>query len=266
MKLGLVIASHGRADILQRVVDNLFSQSRIPDDIVISVVDPEDVSEVCRRAAGVRSIFGDAGLTRQRNRGMLPLLETADVIMFLDDDFIVGNDYFLNVEKIFAQDGTIIGVNGEVVADGANSPGFTVDEGLRLAEQYGRQTTAPYMRDIEGTYGCNMAFRAASIGSQRFDERLPLYGWQEDLDFCGGLRGRGRDRPGRISSGEFISEQSAVRVARFASVIRRSSIQPISCAKAICRLRTRPGWRRRTYLPISSRAFAQKAISTAAAG
>ena len=50
------------------------------------------------------------------------------------------------------------------------------------------------MCDIEMgcTYGCNMAFRAASIGSQRFDERLPLYGWQEDLDFCGGLRGRGR--------------------------------------------------------------------------
>ena len=26
----------------------------------------------------------------------------------------------------------------------------------------------------------------------RFDERLPLYGWQEDLDFCGALRGSGR--------------------------------------------------------------------------
>ena len=90
-------------------------------------------------------------------------------------------------------DRSIVGVNGEVIADGANSPGFTFEEGLRLAEQYSRQKkAAPVMREIRGTYGCNMAFRTARIGSVRFDERLPLYGWQEDLDFCGALRSSGR--------------------------------------------------------------------------
>ena len=34
-----------------------------------------------------------------------------------------------------------------------------------------------------GTYGCNMAFRVVDIAGHRFDERLPLYGWQEDTDF-----------------------------------------------------------------------------------
>jgi hypothetical protein len=29
-----------------------------------------------------------------------------------------------------------------------------------------------------------MAFRAGDIGAERFDERLPLYGWQEDVDFA----------------------------------------------------------------------------------
>jgi hypothetical protein len=37
-----------------------------------------------------------------------------------------------------------------------------------------------------------MAFRSPSIGSLRFDERLSLYAWQEDLDFCGALRRSGR--------------------------------------------------------------------------
>ena len=37
-----------------------------------------------------------------------------------------------------------------------------------------------------------MAFRAKSIGTLRFDERLPLYGWQEDIDFCGALSATGR--------------------------------------------------------------------------
>ena len=192
MKLGLVIASHGRPDILRQVLMNLVSQPRIPDSVVISAVDPEDIPEISPSIANVRKVFGNAGLTCQRNRGMSYLIDTTDVIVFIDDDFVVGEDYFLNVEKIFEQDDSIVGLNGEVIADGANSPGFSFEEGLRLAEQHSRQKTVPLVREITGTYGCNMAFRTAGIGSVRFDERLPLYGWQEDLDFSGALRGAGR--------------------------------------------------------------------------
>lgn len=43
-------------------------------------------------------------------------------------------------------------------------------------------------------YGCNMAVRmdAVSRGGIRFDEKLPLYGWQEDVDFCRRLAPQGR--------------------------------------------------------------------------
>jgi GT2 family glycosyltransferase len=193
MKLGLVIASHGRPDILQQVLLNLVPQSRIPDDIVISAVDQADIPKTGQTLGSVRIIFGSPGLTRQRNRGISCLIDTTDVIVFIDDDFIVGCDYFLNMERIFEQDDSIVGVNGEVIADGANSPGFTFEEGLQLAERYKqRLKAAPIVREIKRTYGCNMAFRTARMGSLRFDERLPLYGWQEDLDFCGALRGSGR--------------------------------------------------------------------------
>ena len=193
MKLGLVIASHGRPDILQRVLMNLVSQPRIPDDIVISAVEEADIPKIGQALGSLRMILGSPGSSCQRNRGISCLIDTKDVIVFIDDDFIVGTDYFLNMEKIFEKDDTIVGVNGEVIADGANSPGFTFEDGLRLADQYSqRQKAAAVMGDIKGTYGCNMAFRTASIGSRRFDERLPLYGWQEDLDFCGALRGLGR--------------------------------------------------------------------------
>jgi GT2 family glycosyltransferase len=192
MKLGLVIASHGRADLLHQVLMHLMAQRRVPDDIVLSVVDPSDIPEI-DHTTNVRKVFGGAGLTCQRNRGMSCLVDTMDVIAFIDDDFVVGNDFFLNLEMIFRKDNSIIGVNGEVVADGAHSPGFTFEEGLRLAEQYGGQeNSTPITRETGSAYGCNMAFRTASIGSVRFDERLPLYAWQEDLDFCGALRRSGR--------------------------------------------------------------------------
>jgi GT2 family glycosyltransferase len=193
MKLGLVIASHARPDILEKVLTIAMSQSRIPDDIVVSAVDQADMPKFDQTLGGVGAIFGSAGSSCQRNRGIAYLIDKTDVIVFIDDDFIVGRDYFLNLERIFEQDDSIIGVNGEVIADGASSPGFTFEEGVRLAEQYNqRQKSTPVMRKINGAYGCNMAFRTSSIGSVRFDERLPLYAWQEDLDFCGALRGSGR--------------------------------------------------------------------------
>lgn len=193
MKLGLVIASHGRPDILKQVLGHLMSsQARIPDTIVISAVSEADIPDLSPTLK-IKTVLGSAGLTRQRNRGISFLIDEMDLIAFIDDDFIVGDDYFFKMEKIFEKDDLIIGLNGEVIADGANSPGLTFDEGLRLAQQYRtRQKLSPYTRDIRGTYGCNMAFRSSRIGSVRFDERLALYGWQEDLDFCGGLRGCGR--------------------------------------------------------------------------
>jgi GT2 family glycosyltransferase len=46
--------------------------------------------------------------------------------------------------------------------------------------------------DHVGAYGCNMSIRARLVGELRFDERLVLYGWQEDIDFTSQLRSRGR--------------------------------------------------------------------------
>lgn len=177
IKLGLVIASHGRPDLLQQIVTSLSSQRRIPDTIVISAVAPADITASTQALSSVRTIFGSAGLTCQRNRGISCLIDTVDVIAFIDDDFIVGHDYFHNMERLFEHDELIIGINAEIIADGADSPGFTFEEGLRLAEQYRRQKTEPVAREITGKYadGCNgiIAFRSTRAGALRFDERLP---------------------------------------------------------------------------------------------
>jgi hypothetical protein len=107
----------------------------------------------------VQTIFGRPGITCQRNRGMSCLIDKTDVTLFIDDDFIVGHNYFHNLERIFEQDDTIIGVNGEVIADGASSAGLTFEEGLRFVEEHNRPPkAAPVIRESRGTYGCNMAF------------------------------------------------------------------------------------------------------------
>ena len=102
IKLGLVIASHGRPDLLQQIVTSLSSQRRIPDTIVISAVAPADITASTQALSSVRTIFGSAGLTCQRNRGISFLIDTVDVIAFIDDDFIVGHDYFHNMERLLS--------------------------------------------------------------------------------------------------------------------------------------------------------------------
>jgi hypothetical protein len=167
------------------------ARQRIPDQIIISAVEPDDVPELGHSNA--RCVFGSAGLTAQRNRGMSYALDSADLISFIDDDFVVSDNYFLDVERIFARDASIIGVTGEVIADGAICPGFTFAQGLELVERYSKRARIPSVtREITRAYGCNMTFRTSCIGSLRFDERLPFYGWQEDVDFSGALRGKGR--------------------------------------------------------------------------
>jgi GT2 family glycosyltransferase len=192
MKLGLVIATYNRPDILQKVITRVLSLARIPDELVISAVNPSDVQPIDDSPTNIRRVYGSAGSCCQRNRGLSCLLDVADIITFIDDDFIVGDDYFANIEAIFARDRSIIGLTGHVVADGANSPGYTFEEGLTYIDSHRLVDEPPTIREIGGTYGCNMAFRTNAIRSVRFDERLPLYGWQEDLDFSGALRGTGR--------------------------------------------------------------------------
>ena len=51
-----------------------------------------------------------------------------------------------------------------------------------------------------GLYGCNMAYRRDAIAGHRFDERLPLYGWQEDVDFAA-----------RVSAGRPLGRAEGVR-------------------------------------------------------
>jgi hypothetical protein len=78
-----------------------------------------------------------------------------------------------------------------------------------------------------------MSIRAAAIGSLRFDERLPLYGWQEDIDFTSQLRARGRvvgmntlcgvhlaTKSGRISGVKFGYSQ----VANAVYLVRKGTV------------------------------------------
>jgi GT2 family glycosyltransferase len=79
-------------------------------------------------------------------------------------------------------------VTGKVIADGINGPGLSVPDAMVLLtvdsqEHQARPAAAEAKEEFSG-YGCNMAVRMSAIrrGNLLFDEALPLYSWQEDVD------------------------------------------------------------------------------------
>ncbi|TXI11419.1 MAG: glycosyltransferase [Rhizobium sp.] len=167
---------------------HIANQTRKPDEVVVCLSSPEDIDPSCLRNLDipVRVLISERGLCRQRNK-ILDHIQDADIVLFLDDDFVMTSTYIEEAERLFQLQPDVAMCTGTILADGISGPGISVREGLRLVEGKRRRRSEPAMqiRPIYNAYGCNMAIRMAIVraAALRFDENLPFYGWLEDVDF-----------------------------------------------------------------------------------
>lgn len=193
MKLVVIIPTTGRETQVHRLLGHIERQQRSPDEVIVSASDDTHAEEYQAANFIVSYVYGKKGSSAQRNRAIERVLDTSDVITFFDDDFLPADNYLNLVEAAFEHDPEFAVVMGHVVEDGARTAGLSFEQGLatlRAAEA--NFHPEPRMRDHVGAYGCNMSMRSRLIRDLRFDERLVLYGWQEDIDFTSQLRRRGR--------------------------------------------------------------------------
>ncbi|WP_449255989.1 glycosyltransferase family 2 protein [Bosea sp. (in: a-proteobacteria)] len=188
------IATSGRREVLRDTLIQLDRQALRPQRILIcpSADDDADWDHAASLTIAAERIKGPRGLTAQRN-AILEAAGDADLIVFLDDDYLPADRFILEAERLFGQNPDVVAATGHVLADSVHGPGIGLHEALAVLA--GDQP--PQDGDIwpvENTYGCNMIFRMAAIRrtGARFDENLPLYGWQEDVDFCSLLAAEGR--------------------------------------------------------------------------
>jgi GT2 family glycosyltransferase len=191
LRIAVGIATIGRPQLLRAVIEELTRQTRRADRIIVSAPAADDVEGISSDAT-IEVVLGPRGLTRQRN-AIIERLDDFDIVQFFDDDFLPAPTYLAEVERGFAAEPDVAMVTGSVIADGIIGPGFGIDEARRkLAAciQGNRRTIEP----VANGYGCNMAVRLAAVRAMqcRFDERLPLYGWLEDIDFSRQLARQGR--------------------------------------------------------------------------
>jgi GT2 family glycosyltransferase len=210
VKLAVVIATLGRPDIVAGALPFLRAQTRRPDRIIISAVSERDVPPPPADLP-VEVVFGPKGLPAQRNTGLNTLRaggEPCDVVVFFDDDFAPAPGYLEGVAALFESQPQVAGANGEIIADGITGPGYTFADASRFIAAY-MPSDAASLRPLTGLYGCNMAIRLASAEGLFFDEALPLYAWQEDIDFTVQLSRRGSLVLSSAFSGVHLGVKSA---------------------------------------------------------
>jgi len=192
-KIAVIIASIGRPRNVANLLDRLGAQTLPPSAIILSSVASSDVPPVEGRAPRPKVVLGPRGLPAQRNTGLDALEDMPDLIAFFDDDYLPSRFCLEHMAALFARHPDLVGANGRLLADGINGSGVSDAEAASLIAAYDADPSPDLSirKRLTGLYGCNMAYRFAAIGATRFDERLKLYGWQEDIDFAAQLRAKG---------------------------------------------------------------------------
>jgi GT2 family glycosyltransferase len=138
-------------------------------------------------------VFCRPGSSDQRN-AILRQASDGDGLVFFDDDFFPEATYLAEAEKLLSRHPDVVLATGKLIADGIHGPGIDPARGRALLGTYGPPANPEPLAPLYGAYGCNMVVRLAPVREHgiRFDEVLPLYGWQEDIDFSRQLAPHGR--------------------------------------------------------------------------
>ena len=192
LRIGVGIATRGRGELLVETVSRLRQQTHPANCIFVCGADDRDVAAL-QPASDLEILLSRPGLPAQRNRIILQAADY-DILIFIDDDFIPAIDYIEHSVAAFRSDPTVVVTTGHVIADGAVGPGLSIETARRVLAQDRERPVPPDISPAFNGYGCNMGIRLQPMfeNDLRFDERLPLYAWFEDVDLTRRLGRHGR--------------------------------------------------------------------------
>jgi glycosyltransferase involved in cell wall biosynthesis len=176
----LVVCTINRPAILDETLRSLLSQPRFESRIVVSGGSEDSAQPETAELRDVTFISGTKGLTRQRNAALS--LVGSKYVLFLDDDVELDTQYIESMEALFDSRPEIVLASGHAVLDRlATRAVVTRPMAIRALKESiptgGLEDSPRWIR------GHNMFVRTEVARIVGFDEKLPLYGLYEDLDF-----------------------------------------------------------------------------------
>ena len=195
MRIVVGIATSSRPTVMPETVRKLGDQTRKPDTVYVSYCNSDHLGDAEKLEVpfDLHFVKSAQGACRQRN-AILRDLSATDIILFIDDDFILAPDYLERMERIFLENPDVVQVTGNVVADGVLGPGLDHDAAQKILDEAVTKPIQTEIAPIINAYGCNMAMRIGPLLDMDyfFDERLPHYGWLEDVDYSMRIKDIGR--------------------------------------------------------------------------
>jgi GT2 family glycosyltransferase len=186
MRIVVGIPTTGRKAILSETLLEIAKQIRLPECVIICPLQTDDVDHefLATLPYSTKIVSGPPGSAAQRNT-ILRTANSEDVIVFFDDDYFPSPNFLANAEAILQRDEDIVVVTGTLIEDGINGPGLTPERARASLAAIANPIGAGRIKPDYGAYGCNMVVRLAPVRKHElvFDEALPLYSWQEDIDF-----------------------------------------------------------------------------------
>jgi glycosyltransferase involved in cell wall biosynthesis len=208
MKVSVIIPTYNRKEDLIEVLNSILCQSVLPLEVII--VDDSDNDQIFQAIIKIKPEFlqkntdlvylknsnGQKSITIARNIGMNAAI--GDIILFLDDDVILDQEYTKKILDVFNKFPEAVGVQGFIT----NFPllfrskylnslarifllGFIEKDQCRVLAStnltYPSELTA--IRPCEWLSGANHAYKKESIKMFNFDEKLLKYAFKEDFDF-----------------------------------------------------------------------------------
>lgn len=204
LSVSIVIATKNRSDVILDCLKSLTFQSLLPLEVIIvdASNDWSEHTNLYRRE--LKQIFlvhepSPEGLTMQRNRGVR--LSQGNIILFLDDDVVLDENYISEIAAVFMHDpdNSIGGVVGEICNDPyergwrawknklwiclfmrggqKRGGGYILPSGMPLYCSHSESIVS-----VEVSFGIT-AYRRTIFEEFLFDEHLEKYGYMDDTDF-----------------------------------------------------------------------------------
>ena len=199
--ISVVIPTYNRAKDFKQTIESFRATIPKINEVIIIDQSVDDLTKKLIKKIGEKHIkyyhSNTPSLTKARNNGISKVAKSSKIVLFIDDDVNIGEDYFENIIKTFNN-------YPEAMAVGAHHPREINESSLyRLAKRifclehistkeealvlstYGNIYPAKLSKEIHTQWlsGVNMAYKKGVFKEQLFDENLTGYALAEDFDF-----------------------------------------------------------------------------------
>ena len=225
----VAIPTYHREQVLINTIQHVLAQGRSADEILVIDQTPEHAASVSRQLSqwnadgSIRWLKQEeANLSAARNRALLEA--TSDIVIFLDDDVILSQDFIRSHEQSFADKKTKI-VAGQIVA--ADKPVHTGDiDDFELGFPLSHDRSA-WIKNMGG--GNFSVYRNLAIEVGGFDQRFYRVAYREDSDFLFRFCTRYE------CLAKYVPEASLVHLAVLSGGCesRRAAFDPLACSGSI---------------------------------